>query len=67
VFEFTNVTGTAAGFRFPSFMDGVQAPGYHLHFLNTERTAGGHLLDGRLLNATVKIDPTSEFLMDLAE
>ena len=65
VFEFTNVTGTAVGFRFPSFMDGVQAPGYHLHFLTQDRGAGGHLLDFRIWHGTVKIDYTREFLMEL--
>ena len=67
VFEFTNVTGTAVGFRFPSFMDGVQAPGYHLHFLTQDRDAGGHLLDCRIRNANVKVDVTREFLMELPE
>ena len=67
VFEFTNVTGTAAGFRFPAFMDGVQAPGYHLHFLTQDRKAGGHLLDCRIWNATVKVDFKREFLMELPE
>lgn len=67
VFEFTNVTGTAAGFRFPAFMDGVQAPGYHLHFLTQNREAGGHMLECRVWNATVKVDFTREFLMELPE
>ena len=67
VFELTNVTGTAVGFRFPSFMNGVQAPGYHLHFLNAERTAGGHLLDFRLRKARIIIDETPEFLMELPQ
>ncbi len=65
VFELTNVTGTAVGFRFPSFMDGVQAPGYHLHFLAQGGDAGGHLLDCRIWRGTVKIDFTREFLMEL--
>ena len=67
VFEFTNVAGTAVGFRFPAFMDGVQAPGYHLHFLTQSREAGGHLLDCRIWSGTVKLDFTREFLMELPE
>jgi acetolactate decarboxylase len=67
VFEFTNVTGTAVGFRFPAFMDGVQAPGYHLHFLTQNREAGGHLLDCRIWHASVKVDFKREFLMELPE
>lgn len=67
VFEFTNVTGTAAGFRFPAFMDGVQAPSYHLHFLTQDRKAGGHLLECRIWNASVRVDFTRKFLMELPE
>lgn len=67
VFEFTNVAGTAAGFRFPAFMDGVQAPGYHLHFLTQNREGGGHLLECRIWNASVKLDFTRKFLMELPE
>lgn len=67
VFEFTNVTGTAAGFRFPAFMDGVQVPSYHLHFLTQDRKAGGHLLECRIWNASVRVDFTRKFLMELPE
>ena len=65
VFELTHVTGTAVGFRFPAFMNGVQAPGYHLHFLTADRKAGGHLLDFRLTKGRVIIDETPRFLMEL--
>ena len=67
VFDFTNVTGTAVGFRFPGFMDGVQASGYHLHFLTQNFEGGGHLLDFRIWNARVKVDFTRKFLMELPE
>ncbi len=67
VFELTNVTGTAVGFRFPPSFSGVQAPGYHLHFLTTARDAGGHLLEFRVRRATVAADDTHRFELDLPE
>ena len=47
VFEFQNVAGTLAGFFTPSFMSSVNVPGLHLHFLSTDLTRGGHLLECR--------------------
>ena len=65
IFEFHNVKGTIVGFRCPDFVNGVNVPGYHMHFLTTNRSAGGHLLDFKLVNASVEIDNLSEFEMVL--
>lgn len=61
VFEFHDVEGTAVGFRFPAFMDGVQAPGYHLHFITDDGRGGGHLLDCRIGSVEIAADDTREF------
>jgi acetolactate decarboxylase len=47
VFEFKDVEGTLAGFFTPSFMSSLNVPGFHLHFLSTDRQRGGHLLECR--------------------
>jgi acetolactate decarboxylase len=65
VFEFGSVEGTIVGFRCPSFVDGVNVPGYHLHFLTADKQAGGHILDFTITQAEVSIDYTSEFKMIL--
>jgi len=44
-FEFQNVEGTLVGFRCPQYMKGLNFPGWHLHFLTADRTAGGHVLE----------------------
>ena len=44
-FEFENVRGTLVGFRCPQYMKGLNFPGWHLHFLTADRTAGGHVLE----------------------
>jgi acetolactate decarboxylase len=62
-FEFNNVTGTIVGFRCPPYVTGINVPGYHLHFLNADKTAGGHLLDFTVSQANVSIDNTYQFLM----
>ncbi len=46
-FEFREVTGTILGFRFPNLGLGLNVPGYHLHFVDSERRRGGHALECR--------------------
>ncbi len=54
-FEFRNVSGTVVGFRFPDYLKGVNVPGYHFHFLTSDRTAGGHLLDCVIERAKLEV------------
>jgi acetolactate decarboxylase len=64
-FEFYNTTGTIVGFWSPEFISGLNVPGYHIHYLTTERTAGGHVLDLRMTDEDVKLDITPDFFMVL--
>jgi len=64
-FEFENVEGTIAGFCFPDFTQGLNVPGYHLHFLSRNLQAGGHILDCTLNRGKLSIDHTSNFHMEL--
>ena len=67
IFEFHNVKGTIAGFRCPVYVEGINVPGYHLHFVTEDRKAGGHLLECQVQNIGIEIDYTSEFHMVLPE
>ena len=61
VFDLNGVEGTLAGFFFPNSMNGVDFAGYHLHFLTDDHTAGGHLLECSIINATIEIDQTNNY------
>lgn len=65
VFEFENVSGTLVGFRTPEYVKGVNVPGYHLHFITENRSAGGHVLDLEMEKGDAALDITSIFLMEL--
>ncbi len=54
-FELKDVQGTLVGFRFPKFMDGVNVPGDHFHFITDDKRAGGHVLDCSAENANLEI------------
>lgn len=61
VFNLNHVEGTMVGFFFPDNMNGVDFAGYHLHFLTDDHTAGGHLLECTIKNATVEIDQINSY------
>ena len=60
-FEFHNVDGVIVGTWFPAWMEQLNAPGYHLHFLTADRSAGGHLLEISTAEATATVDGTPTF------
>jgi acetolactate decarboxylase len=57
-YTYRSVRGVMVGFRMPEALRGLNAPGYHLHFLNHARTRGGHVLDCAVRRATVHLDKT---------
>jgi acetolactate decarboxylase len=65
IFEKNNVTGTIVGFRCPSYVKGINVPGYHLHFLSDDRSWGGHILALETDAGACAIDQCNEFLMVL--
>ncbi|MCI0453641.1 MAG: acetolactate decarboxylase [Candidatus Dadabacteria bacterium] len=66
-FEFQNVKGTLAGFWFPGYMEGINVPGYHFHFITADKKAGGHLSDCRLKKGRIEVDYISQLFMALPE
>lgn len=62
---FTDVSGTVVGFRTPDFEQGISVAGYHLHFLNEDRTGGGHILDFTLERGDVALSGASQLHLSL--
>ncbi len=44
-FSFDSISGTLVCVYFPDYMDGINAPGWHLHFVSDSRDRGGHVFD----------------------
>lgn len=65
VFEFSDVEGVIVGFRLPQYFDGINVPGYHMHFLTADRAAGGHILDFRARDLRIDVDPSAEVRLAL--
>lgn len=64
-FDFEQVDGDFVGFRLPGYMQHVNIPGYHFHFLTGDKSRGGHVLNYSVSNATVSIEPLSSFQVDV--
>jgi acetolactate decarboxylase len=54
-FFFERIKGTLVGVYFPDYMDGINAPGWHLHFLSQDHTRGGHVFDLDLVSGSVQL------------
>jgi acetolactate decarboxylase len=67
VFTFTDIEGTLAGFFTPGFMGSVNVAGLHLHFLSSDRSCGGHLLECRpaCVEAGVQMLPILELSLPM--
>ena len=42
-------------------MNGVDPAGYHMHIITDDRTAGGHILDCIINNATIQVDVINKY------
>ncbi len=65
VFELADLAGTMLGFRFPTYVEGIEVAGYHLHFVSDDRTRGGHVLDSRAAGLRARLDPSDDLHIEL--
>jgi acetolactate decarboxylase len=65
VFELRDLEGTMLGFRFPTYAEGIEVAGYHLHFISADRSRGGHVLDSRSCGLRVRLDPSNDLHVEL--
>lgn len=66
-FNYENIKGTVVALYCPDYMDGLNTPGWHFHFISDDKTKGGHLLDLSFTKTTAEYDTTPEFDMYLSD
>ena len=66
-FEFHDIAGTLVGFWSPEYVKTLNVPGYHLHFISTDRTHGGHLLQCRGRSLRLQIQREGDYHIALPE
>lgn len=67
LFEIPSVDGMMIGFSFPSGIDEVNLPGFHLHLLADDRSTGGHVYDYTTKDVEVTIGASRTVHLELPE
>jgi acetolactate decarboxylase len=65
LFEFTGIEGILAGFYVPRFIKSLCLPGFHLHFLTSDKKRGGHLHECRLRKMKVTMQVLPKLTLNL--
>lgn len=71
-FQAVDSEGVMLGFWFPGYFTGINATGFHLHYISNDRKFGGHVLDcaspadPEQAKLTVRVLPLTEFRMILS-
>lgn len=67
LFDYKDIRGTVVGLYCPVYMDHLNVPGWHLHFVSEDKAKGGHVLDLSIDEIELSWDYTGGFAMILPE
>ncbi|MCF0175326.1 MAG: acetolactate decarboxylase [Bacteroidales bacterium] len=65
VYDYKNLEGTLIALYCPPYVTGVNAVGWHLHFLSSDKSKGGHVLGLTMSHGSMAMDRTDFFQMEL--
>jgi acetolactate decarboxylase len=66
-FKFHDIAETLVGFWSPEYVKTLNVTGYHLHFISTDRTHGGHVLQCRESSLRLQIQREGNYHIALPE
>jgi len=66
-FNYENIAGTVVGLYCPDYMSGLNAAGWHFHFISDDKTKGGHILELSFKKAKAELDITPSFDLALSD
>ncbi|MBF0482387.1 MAG: acetolactate decarboxylase [Desulfovibrionaceae bacterium] len=67
VFEFGETDGTVLAIYQPAYVGQIGVPGWHMHFLTKDETAGGHVLDLAPQAVTLELQILNDFSLILPD
>ena len=62
---FDDIKGSLVCVYFPDYMDGINAPGWHLHFLSEDKALGGHVFDLKMKEGEIIANKISNIHIQL--
>ncbi len=65
VFQYQSLAGTMVGIWSPSDASGLSSAGFHFHFISTDLSKGGHVLDFVVDGLNVQWDQTVSYTVEL--
>ena len=65
-FDYEDIRGTMVGLYCPDYMGDLNSVGWHFHFINEDRTRGGHVLQVSVKEAEAAFDLSDGFEMTLS-
>ncbi|MFA6857836.1 MAG: acetolactate decarboxylase [Treponema sp.] len=66
-FTYNSIAGTLVCVYCPAYAAGINAAGWHIHFISADKTKGGHVLDISFASAKASFDKTDNFTMILPD
>lgn len=63
IFDLGTTEGTIVDFYFPEYMSNINLAGHHMHYLNAEKTAGGHVFAMAVKQVNVQVCRMQEFTL----
>ena len=65
--QITETTGTLLGFKGPDVFQGLSVADYHLHYLSSDRSEGGHSMDFVMRRGTLHMEAYAAFTLRLPQ
>ena len=60
-YVYEDIEGTIVAFRCPDYVNGINMPGWHFHFLSSDTSKGGHLLEVDIEKALLEMGDMKEY------
>ena len=64
-YTFSQIEGSLVCVYYPDYMDGINASGWHLHFVSADRLHGGHVFELQMKEGRAKLQKISQIEIQL--
>ena len=64
-FQAENIKGVLVGYWFPKYLEQVNVPGFHFHFISDDKKFGGHVFNFKMNSADCFVEKQSSLHLDL--
>ncbi len=66
-YKYEDISGTLIALYCPDYVSGINLVGWHIHFISSDGTKGGHVLDTAFASAEAQLDITNAYQLLLPE